>query len=110
VKHWPQKLQRFGENKTGMVCRAGLSVEPRVCALDNRTLLRDYTFGHARQLESVLIDHLSGCVSGLSCCPAPTQSTSVVAQFLTIQAVSRKCSIGHTLDISFENWTSSFRT
>jgi hypothetical protein len=41
-----------------MVCRAGLSVEPRVCALDNRTLLRDSTFGHARQLESVLIDHL----------------------------------------------------
>ena len=41
-----------------MVCRAGLSVEPRVCALDNRTLLRDSTFGHARQLESVLIGHL----------------------------------------------------
>ena len=58
MKHWPQKLQRFGENKTGMVYRAGLSVEPRVCALDNRTLLRDSTFGHPRQLESVLIGHL----------------------------------------------------
>ena len=36
------------------------------------------------------------------------QSTSVAAQFLTIQAVSRKCPIGHALDISFENWTSRF--
>ena len=40
---------------------------------------------------------------------APMQSTSVAAQFLTIQAFSRKCPIGHALDISFENWTSSLR-
>ena len=40
---------------------------------------------------------------------APVQSTSVAAQFLTIQAFSRKCPIGHALDISFENWTSSLR-
>ena len=33
---------------------------------------------------------------------APMQSTSVAAQFLTIQAFSRKCPIGHALDISFE--------
>jgi hypothetical protein len=59
VKHWPQKLQRFGENKTGMVYRAGLSVEPRVRALDNRTLLRDSTpSAMPAKLESVLIGHL----------------------------------------------------
>ena len=40
---------------------------------------------------------------------APMQSTSEAAQFLTIQAFSRKCPIGHALDISFENWTSSLR-
>src|SRR6185295_13966448 len=40
---------------------------------------------------------------------APMQSTSEAAQFLIIQAVSRKCPIGHALDISFENWTSSLR-
>ena len=33
----------------------------------------------------------------------------MAAQFLTIQAFSRKCPIGHALDISFENWTSSLR-
>ena len=38
---------------------------------------------------------------------APMQSTSVAAQFLTIQPFPRKCPIGHALDISFENWTSS---
>ena len=37
---------------------------------------------------------------------APVQSTSVAAQFLTIQVFSRRCPIGHALDISFENWTS----
>jgi hypothetical protein len=37
------------------------------------------------------------------------QSTTVAAQFLTIQDFSRKCPIGHALDISFENWTSSCR-
>jgi hypothetical protein len=33
----------------------------------------------------------------------------VAAQFVTIQAVSRKCPIGHRVDILFENWTSSLR-
>ena len=35
------------------------------------TLLREFSFGHARQLESVLGAHLVGlCVSGSICCPA----------------------------------------
>ena len=36
------------------------------------TLLREFTFGHARQLESVLREHLVRAVSsGWICCPAP---------------------------------------
>jgi hypothetical protein len=30
-------------------------------------------------------------------------------KILTIQPFSRKCPIGHALDIPFENWTSSLR-
>ena len=34
------------------------------------TLLREFSFGHARQLESVLRGHLVACVRAPICCPA----------------------------------------
>ena len=41
------------------------------------TLLREFSFGHARQLESVLRAHLGACcVSGSICCPAPACARS----------------------------------
>ena len=43
--------------------------------------------------------------------PTPCQSLrhSVAAELFTIQSFSPACPIGHALDISFENWTSSLR-
>ena len=41
------------------------------------TLLREFTFGHARQLESVLREHLVACASGSICCPAPMEQAFV---------------------------------
>jgi hypothetical protein len=45
--------------------------------------------------------------------PSPTlcqsRRHSVAAELFTIQSFSRACPIGHALDISFENWTSSLR-
>ena len=41
------------------------------------TLLREFTFGHARQVESVLAAHLAAlCERGSICCPAPQSARS----------------------------------
>ena len=67
------------------------------------TLLREFTFGHARQLESVLGEHLAGLCERVDCCPAPDERAFVDIDSL-VRPVYGHAQTGRILRAHQDRW------